>query len=186
MRKVAGTIVLLLILWTSPVAANDPVFRDLCWGDQVTALGPGAQRVEDPGLGLFDEIIQCWTQDPCDLRLGPMRATAIYFGFCRNQLMCIAVIAPKIRFETLCDIARAKYGKPVEERFGSSVPPSVVTRLYAYGDTGCIVTINPEDAGLAVDPEHFPNGNRAFMVLFCGPLMEEHSKLYEASLKDAF
>lgn len=186
MRKVIGAIAVLLILWTAPIAASDRVFRDLRWGDPVTALGPGARRVENPGLGLFDELIQCWVQNPCNFRLGPIRATAIYFGFCQNRLTCIVIITPKMRFQALCDIARAKYGAPVDEKCGSALPPSVVTRSYVYGDTRCIVTIDPGDAGLAVDPEHFREGNHAFMILLFHPLVEESLKLYEASLKDAF
>lgn len=130
MRKALCVAVLLVLAWTSSVLAGEKAFRNLCWGDPVSALGPKAHR--GPDLYGADSGLEFWVTEDCDLQLGPLSAQGIYFGFFQNRLALITIVAMPYQLPIVQRIVEEKYGSPFRQ--------DTVNTFYQRGDTVCLVT----------------------------------------------
>lgn len=110
------------------LAAPQPAFRDLYWGDPPEKLGVTTvfhgKEFDLPGIELRIKASE-------DMQLGPLTANMILYGFFKNRLTMVFIVAndPKM----LSQIARAKYGEPQNSNM------FMIDELYIRGDTSCAV-----------------------------------------------
>ncbi|HHV61109.1 MAG TPA: hypothetical protein GXX51_00485 [Firmicutes bacterium] len=116
------------------LAAPQPAFRDLYWGDPPEKLGESTifydKQLESPGIELRIKVND-------DMQLGPLTATAIVYGFFQNRLMFVSILASDVKM--LSEIAKAKYGLPQQSNM------FMIDELYIRGDTACSVKENIVD-----------------------------------------
>lgn len=142
MRKVIGVAVAMVLLLASSAAAQEPAFRNLCWGDPVTALGPTATRLDPDILSRTYMGMEFWMQPDESLQLGPLAATGIYYGFFRNRLSLIMIVTTPDNAETAHHVAEARYGEAFYQGEDGT--------FYADEDTLCCINSTSDLVGMAL------------------------------------
>lgn len=140
MRRAFCVAILMLLIWTSVVVAEEKVFRNLSWGDPVDALGHDIR----PGPDLFgsDSGVEFWVVPDCDLQLGPLRAQEIFFGFFQNRLITIMIVTMSYQASIVHRLA--------EEKYGQSLHQDAAGTYYVHGDTFCLVSETGETAAMCL------------------------------------
>ena len=103
-----------------------PDFRDLYWGDPLTALGRGAIEVSQ------SDGIVAYTKLGDNPSLGSLRANYIAYMFFDNKLLGVVIGIRDADTGKAKEILNAKYGKPVRENQFSDDASWATDRTLAF------------------------------------------------------
>lgn len=135
MSKALCLTIVAVLAWTSVAGAQQKAFRDLCWGDPPSVLGPAIMLGSPPII----PNMTMWARVNEDLLLGTaVQVKAIAYGFLDGCLAMVLIVGDQLSL--LSSVAWSRFGRPTP---AYSTPG---TDVHVTSETVCIVQQVPQGA----------------------------------------